>query len=419
VLQSSGAAACAARGDALVLSVNCLPDERGMAMLPCELWYDMLVASQITFFTGVPDSLLKDFSACLADRAVPERHVIAANEGNAVALACGYYLATGQPALVYMQNSGLGNAINPLTSLIDPAVYRIPVLLLIGWRGEPGRQDEPQHSKQGRITLQLLETLEIDYNILPQQPPAAFEALREAVRVLRRYDHPYALVVRDGTFEHYTPYRSDSVVYPMTREEAVSLFAQWTRPNEAVVATTGKASRELFEWRREKGQLGQDFFTVGSMGHASQIALGIALSQHTKAVYCLDGDGALIMHMGALSTIGSQPVPHFKHVVLNNGVHDSVGGQPTAGFTIDLVALALACGYKSASRAATAEELIEQLDALRAAEGPALLEVRVRPGARADLGRPTLGPQENKKNFMYFLQESSSLLQEYPREKRR
>ena len=375
-------------------------------MLDCKAFYDAVIEKGISFFAGVPDSLLKDFCAYVTDHTDPKRHIITANEGNAIALAAGHYLATGRPGLVYMQNSGLGNAVNPLTSLVAPEVYSIPLLLLIGWRGEPGIKDEPQHIKQGKITLPLLETLDISYSVLPDNLEEAVACLDTAVGVMDTNLSPYALVVRKGTFKPYKLQKQTVALYEMVREDAVRVFADWIGPRDVVVATTGKTSRELFEYRVASGceQLGQDFLTVGSMGHASQIALGIALARPDRQVFCLDGDGALIMHMGSLAITGTQQPRNFKHVIINNGAHDSVGGQPSAGLDIDILAIARACGYTVALSAKTRDDLITQLDTLLTSQGPSLLEVRVNKGSRADLGRPTTTPIENKENFMKFLQ---------------
>jgi phosphonopyruvate decarboxylase len=375
-------------------------------MLACNDFYYALTKHNITFFTGVPDSLLKDICAYITDHTGPDRHIIAANEGNAVALAVGSYLSTRCPGLVYMQNSGLGNAVNPLTSLADPDVYSVPLLMMIGWRGEPGVKDEPQHVKQGKITLQLLETLAIPYSVLPDEPVQALMVVQEAARVMEQLRCPYALVVRADTFQPYKLQKQIVTAYEMVREAVIKIFAEWNQPTDIIVSTTGKTSRELFEHRKQSGRMGQDFLTVGSMGHASQIALGIALTRSDQQVFCLDGDGAFIMHMGALAVIGTQHIPNFKHIVINNGAHDSVGGQPTAGFEIDIPSIARACGYTYAARAETCEQLVIQLDHLRASQGPALLEVRVNKGARPNLGRPTTSPIQNKESFMALLQET-------------
>ncbi len=372
-------------------------------------WFlQQLQKQKISFFAGVPDSLLKEFCACLTDSIPAQDHIITANEGNAVALATGYHLATGEAGMVYMQNSGLGNSVNPLTSLVDPAVYAIPVLLLIGWRGEPGVHDEPQHITQGAVTLALLDALNIPYHVLPTEMDSTMECLDTALETLREHQRPYALVVRKGSFSKYKHKKKEepNSTLQLSREDAILQIAESLQKNDVVVSTTGKASRELFEFRANtnSNDQGQDFLTVGSMGHASQIALGIALQKPERQVYCLDGDGAFIMHMGGLAIIGNQPAENFNHIVLNNGTHDSVGGQPTVALQIDIPAIARACGYRGVRKAMSAEELSEALDWLRTEAGPNLVEVRVRTGARPDLGRPTSTPQENKKQFMQHLQ---------------
>lgn len=374
-------------------------------MLECRGVFNTLLAEGVEFFAGVPDSLLKPFCAYVSDHAGPSAHQITANEGSAIALVTGYHLATGGLGLVYMQNSGQGNAVNPLVSLADPQVYGIPLLVMIGWRGRPGTHDEPQHLKQGAITLPLLEVLSIPHQVLSTDPAEAEGQIQDAARAARRSSAPHALVVKKGSFEAHAMRPPDAPPYPMSREDAVRLIADRLGPGDAVISTTGKASRELFEHRAANGgAAGRDFLTVGSMGHASQIALGVAIGGPDRQVFCLDGDGAVIMHMGSMATIGSRGAENLKHVVLNNGAHDSVGGQPTAGFDIDLPAIARACGYRLALRATSSAELGAGIDELRRARGPALLEVRVKRGARSDLGRPTTTPRHNKQAFMDWLE---------------
>ena len=351
----------------------------------------------IRFVTGVPDSLLKDVCACIADHYSSDRHVIAANEGSAVGLAIGHYLATGNPALVYMQNSGLGNAINPITSLADPQIYGIPILLMIGWRGEilsDGSQlhDEPQHRKQGQITPALLDILGIPYRILDEQT-----IVRD---VIAGANDPVALLVRKGTFAPYVREKRDSE--GMRREEAIASILNALPDDVPVVATTGMSSRELFELRKtQSAGHERDFLTVGGMGHASQIATGIALAKPDQKVVCIDGDGAMLMHMGALSN--SAACRNLLHIVINNGAHDSVGGQPTKGASLDLTQIASACGYGAVARAHDAGEIESNLRTMLAANHSCFLEIACRPGARANLGRPDRAPAENKIDFMRFL----------------
>jgi len=373
-------------------------------MLDCEKFYNLLVDGGIGFFTGVPDSLLKDFNAYIMDNVKNNKHIIAANEGASIALSAGHYLATKKIGLVYMQNSGLGNAVNPLISLVDKDVYSIPLLLVIGWRGEPNEKDEPQHVKQGRITLKLLDTLEIPYEILPDNIEDVKSSLKKAFKYMNEYKAPFALVVRKDIFEKYEYKNKTEQCYELSRENVIKLIIDKLNDNDVIVSTTGMTSRELFECREQmKQDHHKDFLTVGSMGHASQIALGIAMSIPERQIFCLDGDGSLIMHMGSLGIIGSKSSKNFKHVILNNSVHGSVGGQPTVGGEIDIISTALSCRYKIAYRAETKKELIEKISLLRSAEGPALLEVRINEEYRKELGRPTVSPQKNKETFMNFL----------------
>ena len=367
-----------------------------------------LSASGVTFFTGVPDSLLKDFLAYVQAEVPRERHIIAANEGGAVGIATGYHLATGALGAVYMQNSGLGNAVNPLTSLADKEVYSIPMLLIIGWRGEPGVKDEPQHIKQGRITPALLEVLEIPYAVI--EPCMSAEAVgTEVARMVesaRSQSAPAALVVRSGVFETYTVIPRPAAL-ELTREEAIETVIGVLGDDEVIVSTTGKISRELYEVRMRRGEGTQkDFLTVGSMGHASQIALGIARQQPERQVVCLDGDGATLMHLGALATVGWVAPKNFRHVVLNNLAHESVGGQPSAAGVVDLAAVAKSCGYASVRSVSSKEELIAALQMLLTEPSPALLEIKVNLQSRKDLSRPKETPKENKKVFIHYLHDT-------------
>ena len=375
-------------------------------MIDCNQFYDALVAGGLGMFAGVPDSLLKEICACITERSAPGDHIIAANEGAAVGLVTGSYLATGKPGLVYMQNSGFGNVVNPLLSLADPKVYSIPMLLMIGWRGEPGVKDEPQHVKQGEVTLELLDTMGIPYEVLGDDTGEAIAALGRAVTRATEGKQPVALVVRKGAFDKYqrqaAPAAGEGL--PLGREAALEVILGELGDADVVVSTTGMASREIFECRESSGSgHARDFLTVGSMGHCSQIAMGIALSAPARRVFCIDGDGAVIMHMGSLAIVGQHAGGNLLHIVLNNGRHDSVGGQPTVGFEIDLPGVARACGYREAVSVESADALREEIGRLGQLGAPALLEVRVRSGARPDLGRPTTGPVENKEAFMGHL----------------
>jgi phosphonopyruvate decarboxylase len=363
----------------------------------------ILKKHDMLFYTGVPDSLLKNLCECIEDD-TKIKNITCANEGAAIALAAGHYLSTGNIGVVYMQNSGIGNAVNPLASLADKEVYSIPMLLIIGWRGEPGIKDEPQHIKQGKISDKLLETLGIHYKILDNKSLDYEKTIADAYQYCIDNSEPYALLVRENTFEPYTGSQKRENRYTLEREKAIKIILDNIEDNAVIVSTTGKISRELFELREQlKQSHSHDFLTVGSMGHASQIALGIAMNKRLEKIYCLDGDGAAIMHMGSMGIIGTSSCSNYRHIIINNGAHDSVGGQATVGFDIDFAAIAKGCGYKEALRAENETELINNIKLIKKIDGPVLLEVRVKTGSRKDLGRPTSTPIENKNNFMDFL----------------
>jgi len=375
-------------------------------MVSVEKFYDTLRNCGIKLFTGVPDSLLKNLCAYITDNSDSFHNIIAANEGAAVGIAAGHYMATGEVPVVYMQNSGIGNAVNPLMSLADEKVYSLPILLIIGWRGEPGVHDEPQHVKQGEVTLPLLDAMEIPYVILSDDDSSALPAVQMIVNDCKKLSRPHAIVIRKNTFGKYRLKNEAANDYPLSREEALTRIVKSLDNDSVIVSTTGKLSRELFELRESSGQdHSHDFLTVGSMGHASSISLGIALEKPERRVYCFDGDGAFIMHMGAITNVGALAPKNYVHVVFNNGAHESVGGQPTLGFGIDMCAIAKACGYKEAVTVTTGEEFEELSKTINTIEGPALVELRVRIDSRENLGRPTTTPIENKDAFMKFLSE--------------
>ena len=372
-------------------------------MLRPSFFIDTLREQGIDFFAGVPDSLLKNICAYIADNIDDKHNIITANEGGAVALAAGYHLGTGKIGCVYMQNSGEGNAVNPLASLTDKEVYHIPVLLLIGWRGRPGIHDEPQHVKQGKITTGLLNVLGINYEVLNKEEDFAKKQIDKAINSIRTTGEAFALVVEKDTFDSYTLQNVVKNDYKMSREEAIQTVAASIPDNAVIVSTTGMISRELFEYRAAMGQGHErDFLTVGSMGHASMIALGIALQHPERKVYCFDGDGASIMHMGNMAIVGSKHPDNYVHIVFNNGAHDSVGGQPTVGHEIDLVEIAYAMHYQHACCVWTKEMLDKALNDMFT-DGLQLIEVRVKKGNRKDLGRPTTTPIQNKEALMDFL----------------
>ena len=376
-------------------------------MIRPEFFIEALREKGIDCFAGVPDSLLKNICAYITDHFDAAHNIIAANEGAAVGLAAGHYLATGQPACVYMQNSGEGNIINPLASLTDQEVYNIPVLLLIGWRGRPGVHDEPQHVKQGKVTTGLLNVMGVNYEVLSKEEDKAAKQIEKAAKALANKE-VFALVIEKDTFEDYKLQNVEVNDLTMSREEAIQTVAAALGEKDCIVSTTGMISRELFEYRAAMNQGHErDFLTVGSMGHASQIALGIALAQPDRRVWCFDGDGAAIMHMGSMAIVANKAPKNYVHVVFNNGAHDSVGGQPTVGLKIDLPAVAKAVGYKATISVDSKEKLEKELSTLNSqlstVGGPVLLEIKVKKGNRKDLGRPTTTPIQNKEALMDFL----------------
>jgi len=376
-------------------------------MIRPEFFIETLGSYGIDFFAGVPDSLLKNICAYIADNIDVKHNIIAANEGTAVGLAAGYHLATGKAGVVYMQNSGEGNIINPLASLTDKEVYNIPVLLLIGWRGRPGVHDEPQHVKQGKVTTGLLNTMGINYDVLSKDEDKAAKQIAKTVGALKQ-NEVYALIIEKDTFVDYKLQSVEVNDLTMTREEAIQTVAAALGEKDAIVSTTGMISRELFEARAGWGQGHErDFLTVGSMGYASQIALGISIEKEDRTIWCFDGDGATIMHMGSMAIVASKAPKNYVHVVFNNGAHDSVGGQPTVGLNIDIPAVAKAVGYAEAFSVDNKEDLQNTLSTLNSQlstlAGPVLLEVKVKKGNRKDLGRPTTTPIQNKEALMEFL----------------
>ena len=357
------------------------------------------------FYTGIPDSQLK----ALCDYLMKiygidsKHHIIAANEGNCIALAAGYYLATGRVPVVYMQNSGEGNVINPVASLLNDKVYGIPVMFIVGWRGEPGVHDEPQHIYQGEVTLKLLEDMDIKSFVISKNT-----SLDELKNVMNEYrcildvGKSVAFVIRKGALEYKekVEYKNDN---QMLREDIIRHIVAASE-DDPIISTTGKASRELFEIREETGQNHKfDFLTVGSMGHASSIALGIALNKPEQRIWCIDGDGAALMHLGSMAVIGSNKPKNLVHIIINNAAHETVGGMPTVCDCIDFVSIAKACGYPHAVCVDDFYSLDRELVSAKNAMELCMIEVKCAIGARADLGRPTTSAVENKNSFMRYL----------------
>lgn len=368
---------------------------------------DFVEILESDFYTGVPDSQLKALCDYLMERygISQKHHIIAANEGNCTALAAGYHLATGKVPVVYMQNSGEGNMINPAASLLHEKVYAIPMIFVIGWRGEPDVHDEPQHVFQGEITLKLLEDMDISYCTVNKN--STKEMLSETMKEFRKQlkkGKNVAFVIRKGalTYEKSVNYENTNC---MMREEIIRHITAISG-TDPIVSTTGKASRELFEIREAEGKGHRyDFLTVGSMGHSSSIALGIAFNKPEKKIWCIDGDGAVLMHMGAMALIGANKPANFVHIIINNSAHETVGGMPTAAGQIDLTAIARGCGYPKAVQVSTYEELDTQLQAAKAGSELTMIEVLCSIGARENLGRPTTTARKNKEAFMEYLRQ--------------
>lgn len=344
--------------------------------------FEILARNSVTFFTGVPDSYLNGFCNYALTNC-PDRNIIAANEGNAVGIAAGHYFASREIPLVYMQNSGEGNAINPLASLVDKDVYAVPMLLLIGWRGQGDTEpNHPQHKLQGEITTKLLDVMHIPYTVLADSNDEFEDTIKKAVTYCRETRHPYALIAPKGVMADPDKPNNVDDTYPMGREEAIEIILDHMPGNTIYSATTGRATRELFFLREKRGETkARDFLNVGSMGHASSVALGIAMEKPDRYVVALDGDSAAIMHMGAMTMVSKVNVPNFMHIVLNNGAHESVGGQPSAGHLVDFTKIAEACGYATVGKAIEMEdELIEAIKSLRGCGRASFIDCRIHRG---------------------------------------
>ncbi len=368
-------------------------------MIDPDKFLDAFLDQRINYFTGVPDSLLASLCASIQNRIPIENHVIAANEGSSIALATGHFISSGNPGLVYMQNSGLGNAVNPLLSLADREVYAIPMVLVIGWRGEPGKKDEPQHVKQGIVTPEMLELMNIPYKVIDADTQDYAEIIRETVNKSLSSSGPMALLVRKGTFKKQQ-LKQKYQDFELSRENAIRSILDKAMPDTIIVSTTGKTSRELYEHRESKKEgHSKDFLTVGCMGHAISIAMGIASNEKNLDVLCIDGDGSTLMHMGSLAIVGNSKLTNLTHILINNGAHESVGGQPTVAFDVSLTKVAEACGYKYVKSVRGKEDLSQELELMRSLSGPKFIEIRVKMLSRSDLGRPKESPISNRKQL--------------------
>ena len=371
-----------------------------MAIQPKE-FYNQLSDHGINFFCGVPDSLLKNFCGYIEDNVKKTNHIIAANEGNAIAIASGHYLATNNLPLVYMQNSGLGNAINPLLSLCDPDVYSIPMIILIGWRGEPGVKDEPQHVKQGKVQEELLNVLNIPYECISSDEKNFTKKISKCTQLAKKESRPVVILARKGTFASYEIKTKNLSTSVISREDVLCKIIANLNQKSIIVSTTGKTSREIFEIRKNNNQThDHDFLTVGSMGHCSSIALGIALSRPDQQIVCIDGDGSLLMHLGAISALIELTPKNLKYILLNNNVHESVGGQRTVAGNLDIFKMISSVTKNDCISTNTLESLSDLLPNFLRKQELSFLEVNIFPGSRDNLGRPTIKPIENKIKFM-------------------
>lgn len=373
-------------------------------MIRTEQLYDHLGREGISFYTGVPDSLLKNFLQYVQDHTAGEQHIITANEGLALALASGYYLQSGKLPLVYLQNSGLGNLVNPLSSLADQEMYGVPMILLIGWRGEPGIPDEPQHRKMGAITVPLLEVLGVPVFKLDQQSIDPLQIVSTAIQTAREKQNPVALLLSADIFEK-VQYEKTTIpaTLSLQRESVIRELIKTLSGDETVICTTGKSGREFDEQNKAAGnKIKKYFLSVGAMGHASHIALGIHLQSPSKTIL-IDGDGALLMHMGALPTISHFANKNFIHLLINNGCHESVGGQPTEAFRVDCTAIARASGYQHTFLIRNEQELNHWLQNSLSSSDTQFVEIRTNAISRPDLGRPAGDPKDWKNDFMSHL----------------
>jgi phosphonopyruvate decarboxylase len=369
--------------------------------MDCKDLWGIFQSHEVEFFTGVPDSTFKDWMVFLEkEHGNQLTNVIACNECEAIAIALGYHLATRKIGVVYMQNAGEGKTVNPLTSLCDPEVYSIPMLLMIGWRGQPDEVDEPQHAKMGKITHKLLDLMNIPHRNLSPDPKESKQIIHSLLEEAKAKQQPVAVIVPRSTIDDQNYSQKITTKYPLSRETAIENIMNNLSGTEVIISTTGKTSRELFEYRTTRKQTPHDFYTVGGMGCASSIALGVALQTPEKKIVVFDGDGALLMQMGTLATIGHYQPANLYHVLFDNEGHDSTGGQPTVSESSSFTQIAHAGGYRTVKEVNTQDELVEELTNMFTSEGPYFLSIKVNQGSRKDLGRPTTRPIENKQAFM-------------------
>ena len=365
-----------------------------------DVFLKSLIDADIELFVGVPDSLLSGLiSAFESNNKIC--HLVAANEGNALALAAGYHLATNKLPLVYMQNSGFGNIINPYLSLTCKQVYQIPMIIIMGWRGCPEKNDEPQHLFQGKVQIDLLKTLDIPFVVLDENFDS--KSMRVITKKAIQEKRAVCILIKKGAFIT-KPLQLNAKMLPMNRRIAISIIVKYLPENSVVIATTGKIAREAYDIMSEAGKRHQLFMNVGAMGHCSSVALGLAIGRPEVKVICLDGDGALIMHMGALSLIGKVQCRNFYHILLNNGCHESVGGCPSAADTVDFLGVAKASSYNSSYKASSEGDMNHMIDDFFEKEGPVFLEAKISLTQGDDPSRPSESMCELKSNLQDFLQ---------------
>jgi len=365
-------------------------------------FFNSLKKNKIDFFTGVPDSLLKEFCFCVTENTNKSQHIINANEGSSIGLSVGYNLATNKIPLVYFQNSGLGNIINPFTSIVHESVFKIPILLFIGWRGEPGKKDEPQHIFQGKITEKILESLEIEYETLNIDTSKSITQVERIIKKIEVNQKPIAILVKKNSFSKYS-FKSKESNNILKREKCIQVISDNLKDEDILVSTTGKTSRELYELSKKNKLKNPRFLSIGGMGHVSQISLGIS-NNSSKRVFCLDGDGSIIMHMGSMGIIGDNAGSNYFHILFNNGTHESVGGQPTVGRKINFELLSSSLGYKSYFKITNEELLLDFFkNTLNSIKGPVFIEILIDSSSRQDLGRPKETPLQQKEKFTKLL----------------
>ena len=370
-------------------------------------FFNSLKKNKIDFFTGVPDSLLKEFCFCVTENTNKSQHIINANEGSSIGLSVGYNLATNKIPLVYFQNSGLGNIINPFTSTVHESVFKIPILLFIGWRGEPGKKDEPQHIFQGKITEKILEALEIEYEILNTDTSESITQVERIIKKIEINQKPIAILVKKNSFSKYS-FKSKESKNNLKREKCIQVILDKLKDEDVLVSTTGKTTRELYELSEKNKLKNPRFLSIGGMGHVSQIALGIS-NNSSKRVFCLDGDGSIIMHMGSMGIIGDNAGSNYFHILFNNGTHESVGGQPTIGGEINFELLSGSLGYESYFKITNEEQLLDFFkNTLNSIKGPVFIEILIDSSSRQDLGRPKDTPLQQKEKFTKLFKNQKS-----------